>query len=719
MRTIFFVTVSLLTQNSQFFSDGEEHGDISNEEIRKMSLNVPVRSLDSMVNSVQRIKGIKKQDFLKKFEAFHTVPNLEEISAHFEKQIEHHRQQISNIEATREMCQIYAKAYWQSYRSEQALALRQTLVCSSRKRRQKLITKRQQHKCPIKNCAGRAVNIKRHFAHCHKHMTKEDVKNTLKVYDEMKKVAMIVETNGKPKEKSNLKKGNTYHRQCSICDKEVKRLDVHLVNTHLLKRRSKKYRDILNTSHRFCPEKEDEEVSIEGAAGPITVTVDDRKKNFLIDFELYLDKYTVLKNVTALKNVHIVSNFITECQEDEGPLTGQKMCDWVDKSVSPEGYFTRKGNVYSASYMRKIVIALKNVLEFMHKYTDQYHIGIEEYKNTGKILKAISVKWRKAEYRETYERRERKSRENISLKSIRKLIQSNYIQEVLDRAVQCLTNSSKLPVLVSQFIELRNVLITVLIVGSIRRVMEFTEFNLSEFHQRKLTKSEKSEKFVIRIAQHKTAEKGPALALLTAREEQALTSFVKNYRPIVSQCTESNCFVFTNSNAPSIGSCCSKLSFSNVAKCIRKVANDSGFNQKITSRILRRSQITALWDTNTDTAWRAKVAEQSSHSVETARRYYAYVDGVKPAMEVLHTLDSLRDTQDNSEKESDIDNPQAQEDQECMESPEHDREPSQSKTHPDQKTALASDSQGGSDVRNPQEKEEDDQQQQTSSCFKR
>ena len=367
------------------------------------------------------------------------MPNLEEISAHFETQIEHHRQQILNIEATREKCLIFAKAYWQSYRSEQTLALMQTLVCSSCKRRQTLTTKRQQHKCPIKNCAGRAVNIKRHFAHCHKHMTKADMENTLKVYDEMKKVALIVETNGKPSAESNLKIKNTYHRICSICDK-VKRLDVHLANTHLLKRRSKKFRDFLNTSHRVVPEKEDEEVSIEGAAGPITVTVGDWKKNFLIDFELYLEKYTVLQNVNALMNVKIVSNFITESQEDEGPLTGQKICDWVEKSVSPEGFFTRKENVYSASYMRKIVIALKNALEFLHKYTKKYYVGIEQYETTSKILKAISVKWRKAEHRETYERRERKAHENISLKSIRTFIQSNFIKEVLDRAVQCLTD---------------------------------------------------------------------------------------------------------------------------------------------------------------------------------------------------------------------------------------------------------------------------------------
>ena len=86
---------------------------------------------------------------------------------------------------------------------------------------------------------------------------------------------------------------------------------------------------------------------------------------------------------------------------------------------------------------------------------------------------------------------------------------------------------------------------------------------------------------------------------------------------------------------------------------------------------------------DSDTAWRAKVAEQSSHLIQTAHRYYANVDAVKSAMEILVTLEPLRDIQDTSEKESDVDNPQAQEDQESqhplyMERPENDRESYQS-----------------------------------------
>ena len=41
---------------------------------------------------------------------------------------------------------------------------------------------------------------------------------------------------------------------------------------------------------------------------------------------------------------------------------------------------------------------------------------------------------------------------------------------------------------------------------------------------------------------------------------------------------------------------------------------------------------------DSDTAWRAKVAEQFSHSVEIARKYYAYVDAVKTLPYAVNTL---------------------------------------------------------------------------------
>ena len=60
---ILFINVSLLTQIPHFFTDGEEdtdtseeHGGISAQEIRELSLNVAGQSLSFMVGSVSGIK---------------------------------------------------------------------------------------------------------------------------------------------------------------------------------------------------------------------------------------------------------------------------------------------------------------------------------------------------------------------------------------------------------------------------------------------------------------------------------------------------------------------------------------------------------------------------------------------------------------------------------------------------------------------------------------
>ena len=53
------------------------------------------------------------------------------------------------------------------------------------------------------------------------------------------------------------------------------------------------------------------------------------------------------------------------------------------------------------------------------------------------------------------------------------------------------------------------------------------------------------------------------------------------------------------------------LSFSSIAKAVKRVAVKAGFPSNLTSRILRRSQITALWETDADPSWREKVANQS------------------------------------------------------------------------------------------------------------
>lgn len=66
------------------------------------------------------------------------------------------------------------------------------------------------------------------------------------------------------------------------------------------------------------------------------------------------------------------------------------------------------------------------------------------------------------------------------------------------------------------------------------------------------------------------------------------------------------------------------MTFSSLSKIINKAAVLCTSERKVTSRILRRSQITALWQRNDDPGWRSKVATQCGHSLATASRYYEF-----------------------------------------------------------------------------------------------
>ncbi|XP_063875078.1 uncharacterized protein LOC135108260 [Scylla paramamosain] len=232
-------------------------------------------------------------------------------------------------------------------------------------------------------------------------------------------------------------------------------------------------------------------------------------------------------------------------------------------------------------------------------------------------------------------------KKTTSLNIIQRLLTCEHVKTLMANAIDCLKNEKSCPVLISEFTSLRDTLITVFMVSSLRRIMEFSEFRLSEYLERKIVSSEES-MYVIKIARHKTAVKGPSLVYLTTDQEKALTSYIQFYRPLAVPCLSPDCFIFPFSTNQ-IGGCCMKLDFSGLGKVIRRVATLAGLDTKITSRILRRSQITALWESDADPGWRTKVADQCSHSLDTAARYYEYSEKVKPGLDVVKKLSRIRE----------------------------------------------------------------------------
>lgn len=90
---------------------------------------------------------------------------------------------------------------------------------------------------------------------------------------------------------------------------------------------------------------------------------------------------------------------------------------------------------------------------------------------------------------------------------IQALLQAPYLNAILDSAVACLDDETCRPRTISDFTDLRDVLTTFMLVTSLRRLMEFTEFRLSEY----IGMERDGDGYVIRIARHKTAALGENL----------------------------------------------------------------------------------------------------------------------------------------------------------------------------------------------------------------
>ena len=179
----------------------------------------------------------------------------------------------------------------------------------------------------------------------------------------------------------------------------------------------------------------------------------------------------------------------------------------------------------------------------------------------------------------------------------------------MDKAAAALVEEFARPIGPLQFTAMSDVLILVMQVTSLRRVMEFAEFRLSEYTNReKVVKQGQEDRHVIRVFRHKTLEHGPCQIFLTPKQEQSLQGCVLYYRPFSSDCSSSDCYVF-NLTGSETASCCSIMS--SIAKTVKRVAVKAGFPSNLTSQILRRSQITALWEIDADPSWREKVGDQS------------------------------------------------------------------------------------------------------------
>ncbi|KAK3888838.1 hypothetical protein Pcinc_007104 [Petrolisthes cinctipes] len=460
--------------------------------------------------------------------------------------------------------------------------------------------KRRQRPCPVVGCAGRALNINRHLSQCHQHLTVADRKQLILKVAQLKELAK--------------------HRE----EEEA------MISPVENKNRNKKSRP-----HYECQQH---------------VSDADGVKTFFEVFQDYQETYTILKDVTIDKRVRLLRTCLVG---GEGETLGVKdfnknlIVQRLIKAVGTGGIVENKARYTSASYCRMLLDSLQKCIEFMMTTCkQQYKLPTNEGNLCINRLKRHSIAYRKQERSERYSVELRKEKSLLSMSQLKIIVEGGRTTRILEKARKVLRGEVEVPQQFKAFVSLRDVLIFIMIVRSLRRSMEFTEFTLEEFSERKLLEDKEGKKKVsMFIKCHKTGYSKPCNVTLSVEESEALEAYVEKYRPLVSPCSQKRCLVFTTRvgkvTQPSTSECCKKLTISSILKITNRVARHCGINERMGTRRIRRSQITAVLDAHDDPAIRNALAIQASHSVTTAERYYDFSDHTKKGQLMYKTLESV------------------------------------------------------------------------------
>ena len=143
------------------------------------------------------------------------------------------------------------------------------------------------------------------------------------------------------------------------------------------------------------------------------------------------------------------------------------------------------------------------------------------------------------------------------------MLQSNAVKTVLIKASRSHEDHSFRPVTVKSVTQMLDAILTSIIVRSLRRAMEFTEFTVGEWRSRTLHDDGTS---TAKVKIHKTMAFGSAELILNNTEESALKAYMLCGRPLVTDCTLDTCPVFTSTYASAVrAECCTKLHQSNIS----------------------------------------------------------------------------------------------------------------------------------------------------------
>ena len=388
---------------------------------------------------------------------------------------------------------------------------------------------------------------------------------------------------------------------------------------------------------------EDEDTTEQPAQVTRFSTKEERMLEFISLFRVHLLNSTGLSGSTIDLSARIINDLVKHSfsGKEEGDLTGKSLVKTFAK-LGEENSFLRRRKL-SGSYSSKIVIACIRVLEFLGDpaTTEPWLVKRETCDESISALKMLLKRYQKSEKQERAVLRASKEKNVLTSVEIKQILQCTSVKNVLETASKSLDDQMLRVTTTKDVTALRDALMTSLLVRSLRRAQEFTEFTLEEWKSRCIQEGEAT---VVKVKIHKTMAYGSAEFVLDQTEERALQAYIEHGRPTLTRCTSEACPVFTSTHPGPGETCCVKLHLTNVTAIISKIAIKAGVtSRKVNTRMLRRSTISEAWKTKSDPAFRQELSQLAGHSYETARRYYAVYDTSQQSRKVVSELERMRE----------------------------------------------------------------------------
>lgn len=169
--------------------------------------------------------------------------------------------------------------------------------------------------------------------------------------------------------------------------------------------------------------------------------------------------------------------------------------------------------------------------------------------------------------------RERKEANILPPEELNKILVLPFVKAVLEQVKKSLEDESLPCFTAKDFIQLRNGLMTSLMICSLERAQEFSEFTLGEWKDikplsRQGDQANKEQEYVLKVKKCKTVQYGRAELILNETKKRALQAYVLYARPCVTDCRKDSCPAFISWMKATPSECCIKLLLSNMTKCV-------------------------------------------------------------------------------------------------------------------------------------------------------